>query len=125
MPAKPKQPKPQRRTQAKVDVEKLGDLAYKGLSNNQIADYFTVDPETIARNYADELAKHRARRAEFICSKQMELAENLDRVMLIWLGKQIGQRDDSSEVVANGDKSICITFKEIVKQSNAEDGNQD
>jgi hypothetical protein len=96
-----------------VDTEKLFDLASKGLTNAEIAAKLECSPDTIERNYPEELAEGRNVARAMLRSKQFELAIAGNVTMLIWLGKNMLGQSDKTEVTGkNGEPFYQVIDRE-------------
>jgi len=87
------------RPRAAIDLEKLETLCQIGCTNREIAAHFNVSERTIEQRRENARFRETMERAEAMGNislrrKQMKMALEGDRVMLVWLGKQrLGQRD--------------------------------
>ena len=69
-----------------------------------MADFFGVPLQTFMDNFRDIIVKNRLITKQRLRSKQLEVALNGDRTMLIWLGKQmLGQ---SESPLTNEDNQV-------------------
>lgn len=106
MAANGKKPGGRRRTETRIDLEKLKDLAYHGCTQREMADYFGVHKNTMEHICNREpvmsmIAEMRGKRHDDIRDKQLEVALSGNPTMLIWLGKQeLGQTDATRHEVA-------------------------
>ena len=81
------------------DVYKLAQL---GCKDNEIAEWFGIDGNTLRFNFSVELIKGRESLKQSLRQAQIRLALNGNAVMLIWLGKNIlGQSDSPLDSEAN------------------------
>jgi hypothetical protein len=77
-----------------IDASEVEKLAELGLNNVDIADFFSVDKETIRTRFSLELAKGRFNLKRKLRKKQIDVALKGNVTMLIWLGKQmLGQSE--------------------------------
>lgn len=87
------------RHEIEIDFKKLELLSQLGCTNKEIAAHFNVSERTIDTRRRNEEFREVMDRAEALGNislrrKQMTMALNGDRTMLIWLGKQrLGQKD--------------------------------
>lgn len=81
------------------DVERLAAM---GCKNQEIADWFGVDENTLTYNFSEELTKGRANLKQSLRQAQLRLALSGNATMLIWLGKNIlGQSENPLDSEAN------------------------
>lgn len=91
------------RPRKEVDSEKLFQLASLGLTTAEIASVLECSPDTLERNFKDEMAEGKEKCKASVRRKQFELAMAGNPTMLIWLGKQIlGQQDRLEHTGADG-----------------------
>lgn len=77
-------------------------LAQIGCKNQEIADWFGVDENTLTYNFSVELLKGRESLKQSLRQAQIRLALNGNATMLIWLGKNIlGQQENPINSEAN------------------------
>ncbi|MEK9697459.1 MAG: hypothetical protein VW270_16970 [Candidatus Poseidoniales archaeon] len=78
-----------------IPEEQVAQLAQYHCTNKEMADFFGVRLQTFVDNFRDILIKNREITKQRLRKAQLDLALNKhDRVMLIWLGKQmLGQQD--------------------------------
>lgn len=76
------------------------ELTEKGLTVSEIASFLDCAESTIYRNFASALKQGRVLRDSSLRKKQMEVALSGNPSMLIWLGKQLLDQRDKSEVDA-------------------------
>jgi len=83
------------RNKTVIPEEQVAQLAQYHCTNKEIADFFEVPLQTFVDNFRDILTKNREITKQRLRKAQLDLALNKhDRVMLIWLGKQmLGQSD--------------------------------
>tara|TARA_R110001606_G_scaffold138629_2_gene276922 strand:- start:367 stop:789 length:423 start_codon:yes stop_codon:yes gene_type:complete len=73
-----------------VSEEQVAQLAQYHCTNREMADFFGVKLQTFVDNFRDIVDKNRIITKQRLRKAQLELAlEKHDRVMLIWLGKNI------------------------------------
>ena len=83
-----------RPTKYNIKGEEVQKLSKFGMTNVEIADFFGCDESLIRKSYSEYLTKGRAEMKLRLRQLQWKSAEELNAVMLIWLGKQIlGQSD--------------------------------
>ena len=101
-----------------IDENEVYRLAKVGCSNSEIADYYGCAHTTIERRFAHVLTKARATLKRRLRRKQLELALKGDKVMLIWLGKQmLGQSDSPAVLIQNNIEARAV----IEQQTRAEE----
>lgn len=84
------------RPPADIDPLQVIQMARKGAKVTEIAEFFGVDGDTIHRRFAAELVKGKQELRHSLRMAQIEVAEEGNPTMLIWLGKQyLGQSDKS------------------------------
>ena len=84
-----------------MDGDKLFQLASLGLTTAEIASVLECSPDTLERNFKEEMDEGKEKCKASVRRKQFELAMAGNPTMLIWLGKQIlGQRDKVQQVVS-------------------------
>ena len=79
-----------------VPEDQVAQLAQYHCTNKEMADFFGVKLQTFMDNFRDIINKNRLITKQRLRKAQLELAlEKHDRVMLIWLGKNLlGQTDN-------------------------------
>jgi len=89
-----------------IPEEEVAQLSQYHCTNKEMADFYGVKLQTFMDNFRDIIDKNRIITKQRLRKAQLDLALNgKDRVMLIWLGKNIlGQTDqpvntDSSQVL--------------------------
>ena len=78
-----------------IPEEQVAQLAQYHCTNKEMADFFELPLQTFVDNFRDIITKNREITKQRLRKAQLDLALNKhDRVMLIWLGKQmLGQSD--------------------------------
>ena len=85
-----------------IDPKEVYKLAAIGCKNQEIADWFGIDENTMTYNFSEQLIKGRENLKQSLRKAQISLALNGNAVMLIWLGKNIlGQSDNPTNSDAN------------------------
>lgn len=74
-------------------------LASKGRTMSEIAAYFDMTDDTLRKHYSDVIARGKSLMRGSLRSKQYEVAMRGNPQMLIWLGKQLLEQADKSEVI--------------------------
>lgn len=92
----------------KLNAAQITKLAKYGLTQEEMADFFNVSVDTIARNYAEAYKKGRAALCESLKRKQVQLALKGDKTMLVWLGKQYLGQKERHEVAAPGGGPLLL-----------------
>ena len=83
------------RNKTVIPEEQVAQLAEYHCTNKEIADFFGVPLQTFVDNFRDIITKHRLITKQRLRKKQLEVALNGDKTMLIWLGKQmLGQAEN-------------------------------
>ena len=108
-----------------VPPEEVEDLAQIGCNNIEIARWFGVDENTLARHFEIELTKGRENLKQKLRRAQLKAALTGNVVMLIWLGKNLlgqsdnGMKTDASTVLPFTDEledTVTDDFKDELKQ---------
>jgi hypothetical protein len=78
-----------------IPEEQVAQLASYHCTNKEMADFFGVKLQTFTDNFRDIITKSKLETNQRLRKAQLDLALNKhDRVMLIWLGKNmLGQTD--------------------------------
>ena len=84
------------RNKTVIPEEQVAQLAQYHCTNKEMADFFDVPLQTFVDNFRDIITKNRIITKQRLRKAQLDLALNKhDRVMLIWLGKQmLGQAEN-------------------------------
>ena len=84
------------RNKTVIPEEQVAQLAQYHCTNKEMADFFGVPLQTFVDNFRDIITKNRLVTKQRLRKAQLDLALNKhDRVMLIWLGKQmLGQAEN-------------------------------
>ena len=84
------------RNKTVIPEEQVAQLAQYHCTNKEMADFFDVPLQTFVDNFRDIITKNRIITKQRLRKAQLDLALNKhDRVMLIWLGKQmLGQSEN-------------------------------
>lgn len=81
------------------EVQKLASI---GCKNQEIADWFGIDENTLTYNFSVEILKGREQLKQSLRRAQISLALSGNATMLIWLGKNIlGQSESPLDSEAN------------------------
>lgn len=101
------------RNKVVIPEEQVEQLSQYHCTNKEMADFFDVPLQTFVDNFRDIITKNRILTKQRLRKAQLDLALNKhDRVMLIWLGKQmLGQQDspvtdDATEILPWNNKDI-------------------
>lgn len=78
-----------------VPPDEIEHLASLGCTDREIADYFKVSESTLRYNFSDYLLKGRYQLRNTLRQAQLKVALEGNPTMLIWLGKNILQQNDS------------------------------
>ena len=77
-------------------------LAQIGCKNQEIADWFGIDENTLTYNFSEDITKGRENLKQSLRRAQLKLALSGNATMLIWLGKNmLGQSDMPVNAEAN------------------------
>ena len=84
------------RNKTVIPEEQVAQLSQYHCTNKEMADFFGVPLQTFVDNFRDIITKNRLVTKQRLRKAQLDLALNKhDRVMLIWLGKQmLGQAEN-------------------------------
>ena len=91
------------RNKTVIPEEQVAELSKLHCTNKEMADFFDVPLQTFMDNFRDIITKNRLITKQRLRKAQLDLALNRsDRVMLIWLGKQmLGQSENQHDADAN------------------------
>jgi hypothetical protein len=93
------------RNKTVIPEEQVAQLAQYHCTNKEMADFFDVPLQTFVDNFRDIITKNRIITKQRLRKAQLDLALNKhDRVMLIWLGKQMLGQNESP--IHNDDKNV-------------------
>lgn len=82
------------RNKVVIPEEQVAQLAQYHCTNKEMADFFDLPLQTFVDNFRDIITKNREITKQRLRKKQLEVAMNGDRTLLIWLGKNmLGQSD--------------------------------
>ncbi len=85
-----------------IPPQEVYKLAQIGCKNQEIADWFGLDENTLTYNFSVELLKGRESLKQSLRQAQIRLALSGNATMLIWLGKNIlGQSEQPTDSEAN------------------------
>ena len=85
-----------------VPAEEVYKLAQIGCKNQEIADWFGIDENTLSYNFSEDITKGRENLKQSLRRAQLKLALSGNATMLIWLGKNmLGQSDMPVNAEAN------------------------
>ena len=85
-----------------IPPQEVYKLAQMGCKNQEIADWFGLDENTLTYNFSVELLKGRESLKQSLRQAQIKLALSGNATMLIWLGKNIlGQSENPLDSDAN------------------------
>lgn len=102
-----------------IDPKVVEGMAFVGATNEEIADFLETTPETIERRFLPLLRKSRADLRVRLRRQQLRVASEGNPTMLIWLGKQMLNQHDKTEVEHStppGEKKqIAIIFGERIE----------
>lgn len=80
-----------------IDPEEVEKLARLWCSWEEMSDFFGVPANTLKYNFSDVVAKGRAETKQGLRKAQIKLALSGNATMLIWLGKNILNQQDSPQ----------------------------
>jgi len=83
------------RNKVVIPEEEVAQLSQYHCTNKEMADFYGVPLQTFMDNFRDIIDKNRIITKQRLRKAQLDLALKGDRVMLIWLGKQmLGQAEN-------------------------------
>jgi hypothetical protein len=95
------------RNKVVIPEEEVAQLSQYHCTNKEMADFYGVPLQTFMDNFRDIIDKNRIITKQRLRKAQLDLALKGDRVMLIWLGKNIlGQ----AESPVNADNSQVLPW---------------
>ena len=84
------------RNKTVVPPEEVYKLAQIGCKDNEIANWFSIDANSLRYNFSEELLKGRESLKQSLRRAQLKLAiDHLNPTMLVWLGKNLLSQSDS------------------------------
>ena len=89
-----------------LDETLIVEKAKEGWTLNEIAIFMGVSDDTISRNYAEAVKRGKLLLNGSLRARQVKVAMEGNPTMLIWLGKQLLDQKDKSEVDVNEQRSI-------------------
>ena len=90
------------RPKAKIDLKIVEGMASVGATNCEIADFLGLNEGTVRKNCGPTLEKARASLKVRLRRKQIQVALDDGNVtMLIWLGKQMLDQKDKTDVTSD------------------------
>lgn len=96
----------QGRPKADISEEHVVALAKAGCTVEEMAAFLKVNKKTLERRFGKAIEDGRLTRNVSLRRKQVELAMNGDRTMLIWLGKQLLGQSEKSQITGKDDGPI-------------------
>ena len=116
----PKKPGETGRKLLDIDEDEVRRLGMIGCTDGDIATWFGCEASTITKRFSGILAKAREGTRQRLRKKQLEMALNGDRTMLIWLGKQmLHQKEPPSVAIQNNVSNTTVV--EAKKRTKEED----
>ena len=95
-----------------IDPEVVGQMAFDGAKNSEIAAVLGVDDKTIANKFSTILTKKRSARRAALRKKQTDIALRGSVPILIWLGKQeLEQREPKQDVEHSGAVDSTVNIR--------------
>ena len=117
LPKVPKKPGETGRKLLEIDQQEVYQLALVGTPTHEIADIIGADEATIRRRFTADLRKAQCTLKNRLRRKQLQMALEGDRTMLIWLGKQmLGQRDTPAVAIQNNVTNEAPVTKKRTKE---------
>ena len=108
------------RNKTVIPEEQVAHLAQLHCTNKEMADFFGVPLQTFVDNFRDIVTKNREITKQRLRKAQLDLALNkYDRVMLIWLGKQMLNQSDSPISEDSNQVLPWNTETQIVEEENS------
>tara|TARA_R100001510_G_scaffold55446_1_gene59374 strand:+ start:1007 stop:1465 length:459 start_codon:yes stop_codon:yes gene_type:complete len=90
------------RNKVVIPEEEVAQLSQYHCTNKEMADFYNVPLQTFMDNFRDIIDKNRIITKQRLRKAQLDLALKGDRVMLIWLGKQmLGQSENPVSTESN------------------------
>jgi hypothetical protein len=80
-----------------VPPNEVYKLAAIGCKNQEIADWFGIDENTLTYNFSEEILKGKENLKHSLRRAQIQLALGGNAVMLIWLGKNLLSQSDNPQ----------------------------
>lgn len=85
-----------------VPPNEVYKLAAIGCKNQEIADWFGIDENTLTYNFSEEITKGRVSLKQSLRKAQLSVALSGNATMLIWLGKNLlGQSESPLDTESN------------------------
>lgn len=78
-------------------IDTIDKLAAIHCTDEEVAENIGISVDTLVNNFSEPLKKGKLKGKRSLRRLQYELAQKGDRVMLIWLGKQLLQQKDKVE----------------------------
>lgn len=105
------------RPKKQLDPNAIRLLVSQGVKITEIADLYSVSPDTIHNNYSADILKGRAELKKNLRQWQLEAARQGNSALLIWLGKQyLGQTDSAiDEHVLSAISAAGITKEDLIE----------
>ncbi len=117
-----RQPVPRPDRQAKIDMKVVEGMAGVGATNCEIADFLAVSEALIRKRCDAILTKSRSGLKMRLRKAQINAALGGNPAMLIWLGKQMLEQKDKSDLTS-GDKPLLPQLISVrLVQPRASDG---
>ena len=105
-----------------VDEDTILKAAEEGCTLKEIAAYCGVSDDTISRNYADIVKRGRLLMQKSLRRKQVEVAQDGNPTMLIWLGKQYLEQKDKIETAGDPENPNRVVVEFIGQAAPKEEG---
>jgi len=94
------------RKRAEIDEKQLIKLAEIGCSTDEMGKFFGVNGSVIRKRYGELLDQVKVRTKARVRQAQLDAALNGDKVMLIWLGKNMLNQSDTGERGSDDNKPL-------------------
>lgn len=107
----PRTPKKTGRPQKAVDEKLIRRAARIGCTSEEIAALCDVSKDTLERRFAAVLKKGREGGKSSLRRMQWKAAKGGNVTMQIWLGKQLLEQKDKSDVTSGGEKISLAPIK--------------
>lgn len=105
------------RPKKEIDAKQVERMAKVGCTVEEMSCIIGCDKRTLERRFAALIEKGRADLKQSLKHKQVQLALDGDRTMLIWLGKQyLGQSDKAEQQV---DQTVTVKDESSYGQSDS------
>jgi hypothetical protein len=104
------------RPRLKLSGETVCGMASVGATNVEIAEFLGCSVDTLTRRFAEDLRKQRAGLRIGLRKAQVRVALKGNVAMLIWLGKQMLDQSETTELSADQIEQMSVEQLEAVVQ---------